>query len=57
MLAVMCVLSVFYSSNHSFYLSFPRTFHAAFIISIIVGLGIGEVMFGRVEGAEGPTAH
>ncbi|OJT12575.1 hypothetical protein TRAPUB_10816 [Trametes pubescens] len=33
------------------------TFQAAFIISIIVGSGIGEVLFGRVGGAKSHLLH
>ncbi|KAI0932458.1 hypothetical protein AcW2_001085 [Taiwanofungus camphoratus] len=33
------------------------TFQAAFIISILVGLGIGEVAFGRLGNAESHTLH
>ncbi|KAI9057184.1 hypothetical protein FKP32DRAFT_1661838 [Trametes sanguinea] len=33
------------------------TFQAAYIISIIVGLGIGEVLFGRVGGVKNHMLH
>ncbi|KAI0768497.1 Ctr copper transporter [Trametes elegans] len=33
------------------------TFQAAYIISIIVGLGIGEVLFGRIGGAKSHMLH
>ncbi|KAH9890910.1 Ctr copper transporter [Cubamyces lactineus] len=33
------------------------TFQAAYIISIVVGLGIGEVLFGRVGGAKNHMLH
>ncbi|THH02508.1 hypothetical protein EW026_g394 [Hermanssonia centrifuga] len=33
------------------------TFQAAYIISIVVGLGIGEIMFGRLGSARGHVAH
>ncbi|KAI0639192.1 Ctr copper transporter [Trametes polyzona] len=33
------------------------TFQAAFIISIVVGSGIGEVLFGRVGGAKSHLMH
>ena len=26
-----------------------RTFNAGYIISVILGLGVGEIMFGRME--------
>lgn len=28
-----------------------RTFQAAYIISIIIGLGLGEILFGRIANA------
>lgn len=34
-----------------------RTFQAAYIISIVVGLGIGEVLFGRMGSARGHNTH
>lgn len=48
MLAVMCAQSLYMFSLLLKYSS--RTFQAAFFISIVVGLGIGEMLFGRLVG-------
>ena len=49
MLAVMCApLPSYLTFSHQLTLILSsRTFQAAYIISIIVGLGLGEVLFGR----------
>ncbi|KAI8995322.1 hypothetical protein BD414DRAFT_534505 [Trametes punicea] len=39
------------------FFSSRRTFQAAYIISIVVGLGIGEVLFGRIGGAKNHMLH
>ena len=31
--------------------SYSRTYNAAFILSIVIGLGVGEMIFGRYIGA------
>ena len=50
MLAVMCVL-LFYALIRLFtMLVLSRTFQLGFIFSLIVGLGVGEMMFGRFGG-------
>jgi solute carrier family 31 (copper transporter), member 1 len=46
--------SVFCSMNALliiFYMLYNRTFQAGFIISIAVGLGVGEMLFGRYTNA------
>jgi solute carrier family 31 (copper transporter), member 1 len=48
MLAVMYAQSLFMFSLLLEYDS--RTFQAAFFISIVLGLGIGEILFGRLTG-------
>lgn len=30
-------------------LTLVRTFNAGYILSVILGLGVGEIMFGRME--------
>ncbi|TEB39304.1 hypothetical protein FA13DRAFT_1770243 [Coprinellus micaceus] len=47
MLAVMLVLFALFLSIHPAHSLADRTFHAGYIISIVVGLGVGEVAFGR----------
>ena len=46
MLAIMCVCLVILG-YHVHCLMACRTFQAAYLISIVIGLGLGEVLFGR----------
>ncbi|KAI0374383.1 hypothetical protein BV20DRAFT_961534 [Pilatotrama ljubarskyi] len=58
MLAVMCVALITWSYRYVLKkFSSHRTFQAAFIISIVLGSGIGEVLFGRVGSAQNHLLH
>ncbi len=48
MLAIMYVCPLFPNTSHAdIPLSLCRTYQVGFILSIIVGLGVGETLFGR----------
>jgi solute carrier family 31 (copper transporter), member 1 len=56
MLAVMYVFSSYFPMQQSWRdlivsLTSCRTFQAAYFITVVIGLGLGEVLFGRIGGS------